>query len=86
VYSPFKCSQVTSTPSFLKFRSCIASIWKKDFIRKRNPYAFFKHINSEHNLLSFSILLERVGYAYLIREKEVLDRKGKLTCLCFHHV
>jgi hypothetical protein len=83
MYSPFKCSQVTSTTSFLKFLCCIVSMWKKTSIG-----------NGITPMHSFNIFIqnttpmhsERVGYACLTTEKEVLDRKEKLTCLCFHHV
>lgn len=55
---------------------------EKDFNRKRhNPYAFFQLIQNTNPMHS-----ERVGYAYLTTEKELLDKKEKLTCLCFHHV
>jgi hypothetical protein len=80
LHSSFKCSQVTSTLSFLKFLSCIASIYKK-------KTSLGKIITPMHSLKIFiqtttfpiSMFLERISYAYLTTEKEVLDRKGKLT-------
>lgn len=48
-------------------------------------YAFFRNIQTIALYFSFSLLLERVGYAYLMSEKVSFDTKGKTYMLLFHH-